>query len=206
MRVKRSLNWKSYFLLNFNPVVRWLILSDLVWMGAIGLLTPIFALFIEDFIEGGNAAVAGTAAAVYLITKSVLQIPIAAVLDKIRGEKDDFWIMFSGTILASLIPLSYLVISTPAQLYAVQFVYGVLLASTFPSFMAIMTRHVDNHKEASTWGVYYTLTDFTSAATAAIGGVVVSTAGFPVLITGMVMVSFLGAALLYPIRFQLKRI
>lgn len=202
--VKRYAGWRSYVLLDFNLAVRCLILSDVIWMGSIGLLAPIFALFIEDYIVGGSAAVAGTAAGVYLITKSIFQIPIAAALDRIRGEKDDFWIMFGGSVLAALVPLFYIIISTPMQLYAVQFFYGLIFASTFPSFMAIMTRHVDRHREASTWGVYYTLTDFTSAAAASLGGVIASTAGFYPLIIGMVCVSLAGVAMLYPIRFYLR--
>ena len=79
---QRSQKLKHYFLKDINPVVRFLIISDTVLIGAAGLLGPIFALFIEDFIVGGNAAVAGIAAGVYLFSRSILQIPIAHFLDK----------------------------------------------------------------------------------------------------------------------------
>ena len=84
---QRAAKLEHYFLKDINPVVRFLIISDTVLMGATGLLGPIFALFITDFIKGGNEAVAGLAAGIYLFTKSVLQIPIANLIDKIRGEK-----------------------------------------------------------------------------------------------------------------------
>ena len=94
----RSQKIKHYFLKDINPVIRFLIISDTVIIGATGLLGPIFALFIANFIEGGNESVAGIAAGVYLFSRSILQIPIAHLMDRIRGEKDDFWFMFIFSI------------------------------------------------------------------------------------------------------------
>lgn len=201
---KRPIALSHYFLQDINPVIRFLIISDTVFVGAAGLLGPIFALFIEDFIQGGNEAVAGLAAGIYLFTKSILQIPIAHFIDKVRGEKDDFWLMFVCTIMISLIPLLYLVINTPYQLYAVQFLLGVFTAFTFPTYMAIFTRHIDKKKEGTEWGMYFTLTDLVSAAFAAVGGYLAATQGFPVLIIAVVTISVLGSLLLWPIKPYLK--
>lgn len=196
----RSNKLKYYFLQDMNPVVRFLIISDTIFMGAAGLLGPIFALFVTDFIKGGNEAVAGLAAGIYLLTKSILQIPIAHFIDKIRGEKDDFWLMFTFTVLTSFVPLLYLVINTSFQLYLVQFVLGFFTAFTFPTYMAIFTRHIDKQKEGTEWGVYFTLTDLTSATLAALGGYIAVYSGFPTLIITVVILSFSGALLLWPIK------
>lgn len=199
-----SIKLKSYFLKDINPVIRFLIISDTVLMGAAGMLGPVFALFIEDSIQGGNAVVAGIAAGIYLFTKSVFQIPIAHFIDKIRGEKDDFWIMFIFTIIIAFIPLLYLVINTPLQLYITQFILGLFTAFTFPTYMAIFTRHIDKEKEGTEWGIYFTLTDLTSAMLAIVGGYVATIQGFPVLIIVVVVASFIGAMLLLPIKPYLK--
>lgn len=197
---KRSIKLGHYFLRNINPVVRFLIISDTIIIGAAGLLGPIFALFIEDFIQGGNAAVAGLSVSIFLFTKSVFQIPIAHFIDRVRGEKDDFWLMFICTILTAVIPLLYLVIHTPSQIYLVQFILGLFTAFTFPTYMAIFTRHIDKEKEGTEWGVYFTLTDLTSAALAAVGGYLATTQGFPTLIIAVVVVSLIGSLMLWPIR------
>lgn len=181
-----------------------MIVSDVVLVGAGGLLAPIFAIFILDFIVGGGAAVAGIAAAIYLVTKSVLQIPFATVIDKIRGEKDDFWVLFVGTLIGAILPLLYLVIDTPLELYIVQFIYGAVIAATFPSYMAIYTRHIDKTREGTEWGVYFTLTDFASAVTASIGGILADTMGFETLIIILCIVGALGALMLYPIKPYIK--
>ena len=201
---QRSNKLGYYFLKDINPVIRFLIISDTIFMGAAGLLGPIFALFIEDFIQGGNAAVAGLSAGIYLFTKSILQIPIAHFIDKIRGEKDDFWLMFTFTTLIAFVPLLYLIINTPFQLYIVQFILGFFAAFTFPTYMAIFTRHIDKEKEGTEWGIYFTLTDLTGAMFAAIGGYVATTQGFPVLIITVVIISFIGSLFLWTIKSHIK--
>lgn len=198
--MKRSINKKHYILKDINPVIRLLIISDAFIQGGAGLLGPIFALFVEDFITGGNAAVAGTAAAIFLVTRSLLQIPLATVIDKIRGEKDDYYFMVIGSIIASLIPLSYLFISTATGLYITQFFLGIAQALTYPSYMAIFTHHIDNHKEGTEWGVYYTLTDLTMAAMASIGGYMATSVGFHAVILWVTGISFIGALILIPLK------
>lgn len=202
---RRSINLRHYFLKDISFVVRFLIVSDTVFIGAAGFLGPIFALFVEDFIEGGDAAVAGLAAAVYLLTKSIAQVPIAALIDKIRGEKDDFYLLIVFSILSSLIPLFYLIISTPLELYLVQFVLAIFTAFTFPSYMAIFTHHITPKKEGTAWGVYFTLTDLSSAALAAVGGYIAAREGFPILIVITVVVSVIGSLLLWPIKPYIKK-
>jgi DHA1 family quinolone resistance protein-like MFS transporter len=196
---------RKYFLLDVNPVIRYLILSDLVLGSAWGLFAPISAIFFVDYIEGGDVAVAGIATTVFLITKSVLQVPIADFLDRIKGESDDFWVMFVGSLVMALIPLLYLVIATPFQLYLVQFVLGFFTAATFPSYMGIFTRHIDKDREGTDWGLYFTLTDLGSALAAAIGGAAALLVGFRALLVVVVVVSFLGALFLFPLRYHIQK-
>lgn len=197
---QRSTKLKHYFLYDINPVIRFLILSDTILIGAAGLLGPIFALFIAEFITGGNEAVAGIAAGIYLFSRSILQIPIAHFLDRIRGERDDFWMMFIFTMLIAVVPLLYLVINEPWQLYLVQLILGFFTAFTYPAYMAIFTRHIDHNKEGTEWGIYFTLTDVTSALLAIIGGFLAATSGFPVLILVVVGLSIFGSLALWPIK------
>lgn len=194
---------REYFLLDMNTVIRFMIISDLVWGSAAGLLGPIFAIFILEFIDGGSAAVAGAAAAIYLITKSILQIPAASFIDRIRGEKDDFWVMFIFSLVGALLPISYLFINTPAELFFVQFLLGACIAFTFPSYMAIFTRHIDKHREGTEWGVYFTMIDLGSAITASLGGILAEIIGFHNLIVVVVCFSIVGVLFLFPLRQEI---
>lgn len=202
---KRSIFWKYYLLQGMNPVIRSLVISDIIWRGSVGFIGPIFALFIAGFIEGGTAEVVGVAVSIYLFTKSIFQVPFATIIDRIRGEQADFWFMFIGTLSSALLPLSYLFIHTPMQLYVVQFACGISAAAAFPPFMALFTKHIDKHKEGSEWGIYYTLTDLCAAATAMIGGVMAVSFGFRTLIVVVVVVGVIGSLFLLPIRLFIRQ-
>lgn len=199
-----SIPLRRYLLADTGTTIKFLILSDVVFISAKGLLGPVFALFISGYIIGANAAVVGVAATVYLLSKSLLQIPFAHIMDRIKGERDDFYMMFIGTLVSALIPLAYLFIHTPVELYLVEFLLGVGAAMSFPSFMAIFTRHIGKEREGVEWGIYFTLADLGSALAAAVGGVLAVTIGFPVLIIGLTIVGIVGAFLLIPIRKHLR--
>ncbi|OGL62375.1 hypothetical protein A3C09_04185 [Candidatus Uhrbacteria bacterium RIFCSPHIGHO2_02_FULL_47_44] len=202
---KRALPIRHYFLQEMNPIVRCLVISDIVWRGSVGFLGPIFALFIAGFIEGGSAEVVGVAMSIYLFTKSLFQIPFSTIIDKMKGEFVDFWFMFIGTIVGALLPLAYLFIHTPMQLYVVQFFAGVFAAAAFPSFMGLFTKHIDKQKEGSEWGIYYTLTDLCAAATAVMGGTMAVMFGFRTLIVVVVVVGVAASLFLLPIRLSIRR-
>lgn len=204
MNNRLNTGWGNYLLLNFNSVVRWMIISDFIVIGSYGLLGPIFAVFITDYIEGANIQVAGIAVTIFLITKSLAQIPIAAIVDRIKGEKDDFWIVFMGSIISSLIPLFYIFIKNVPQLYLVQAIYGIAAAATFPAYMAILHRHLDKGKEGIELGAYYTLTDIGSAAAGAIGGSLAYYLGFKWVFILVVVFNLLGSLCLIFIKRDMR--
>lgn len=202
---QRSVPLRHYLLQEMNPIVRSLVISDIFWRGSVGFLGPIFALFISGFIDGGTVEVVGVATSIYLFTKSTLQIPFSIIVDRIKGGRADFWFMFIGTVSAAVLPLFYLIIHTPMQLYLVQFICGICSAASFPSFMALFTKHIDKNREGSEWGIYYTLTDLCAAATALIGGIMAVAFGFQILILIVVFVGLLGSMFQLPIRFYINQ-
>lgn len=195
--IKETGKKNGYFSIKtINPVVRFLTISDFLIISGFGLISPIFAIFIADSVEGGSIEVVGIAATIFLLTKSVSQIPAAYLIDKIRGERDDFWAMFLGSVIFSLIPISYIFISTPAELYIIQFFYGLSTAVTFPSWYAIFTRHIDKDREGLEWGAYNTLIDLGAAASAGMGGFLTSRFGFYPVFLVVSVISLIGSLFL----------
>lgn len=177
-----------------NKVIRVLILSDFFLFSGVGLMSPIFAVFITEQIKGGSIQVAGFAAAIYLMCKSLLPIPIARFMDIRRGEKDDFRVMMFGSVMMALVPFAYLFVHLPWELYVVQAIYGIGAAFAFVSWQAIFTRHVDKEDVALEWGMYNTLTDLGGAAAAGIGGAIAQALGFQALfiLTGVILLCGVG--------------
>lgn len=80
--------------IKINKIIKYLILSDLIFWTGWGLISPVFSIFIVDMIEGGSIFVVGVAVAIYSILNSLLRIPIGMFLDHYKGEKDDFYFYF----------------------------------------------------------------------------------------------------------------
>jgi len=175
-----------------NKVVRILVLGDIMFFSAFGLIGPIFAIFITNQIVGATVATAGFAATINLLARALLQMPVARYIDRRKGEKDDFIFMVAGSTLISIVPFAYFFVSTPLHLYLAQVVLGIGGALANPGWYAIFTRHIDKNKEGTEWTLENTGVALAAAGTAAIGGVLAQHFGFHNLFLIVGIVSLLG--------------
>lgn len=168
----------SIFNIKINKIIKYLIWSDVAFWSGWGLVSPIFAVFIVEKIQGGTVTVVGISTAVYWILKSLLRIPIGMFLDTHDGEEDDFWFLFFGLVLSALVPFGFLMAYLPWHLYFLQAIFAVAGAMTFSGWQAIFTRHIDKGKEATDWGVDATLVGLGIGVAGGLGGFMVAKFGF----------------------------
>jgi len=180
-----------------NKVIKNLIKADVIFLSAFGLITPVFAIFVIDQIQGGDVRVVGFAAAIYWILKSLLQIPISKFLDKTKGEKDDLYFIVLGFFIAIIVPFGWIFSYLPWHIYILQAVYAIGMAMVVPSWYAIYTRHIDKGKEAFEWALDSTFYGFAIGITGALGGVLVTQFGFNVVFIIVGIFALLGA--LFPL-------
>ena len=188
-----------------NRVIEFLTLSDMLMLSGWGLITPIIAVFFTEQVEGGSVALAGLASTVYFLVKSFLQIPVARFIDSRRGEWDDYWIMIIGSLIISLSAFLYIFVKVPWQVVAVQVVYGIGGALSYPSWLAIFTRHIDKSEEGFEWSLYTTATDLGAALTAGLGGLMVSFFGYNLVFALVGIFSLGGTAFLAGVTRSLKK-
>lgn len=182
--------------LSINKVIRFLTFSDILMLSGWGLVNPIFAVFVTDQIQGGNVEMAGLAITIFLLTKSLAQVPIAWVIDREKGEIDDFWVMIVGSLIISLSALFFIFAKTVFHIFLIQVINGFGTALSYPSWLAIFTRHVDYRKEGFEWSIYFTLTDLGGALAAGLGGAIANYLGFQPLFLLVSLLSLLGTAFL----------
>ncbi|HRY62310.1 MAG TPA: MFS transporter [Candidatus Paceibacterota bacterium] len=188
--------------MKINSVIKTLVMSDFVINSAFGLSAPIFAIFLVDNIQGGNAEVAGFAASVYWIAKSFLQLPIAEFLDKTDGEKDDFVVLVCGQVIASFSLFMYIFATLPWHIYAIEAFLGASMAFAVPAWYGIFTRHIDSGRTSFEWSLESVFSvGVATAISSALGGIIANRYGFNVLFVGAGLWALLGALsliLLYP--------
>jgi MFS family permease len=175
-----------------NKIIRVLVIGDVMFFSAFGLIGPIFAIFVTNQIAGATVATVGFATTINLLTRALLQMPVARYIDRHKGEKDDFKFMIAGSTLVSIVPFIYLFINTPMHLFMAQVVLGVGGALANPGWFAIFTRHIDKGKEGTEWTLENVSVGLAAAGTAAVGGVLAQNFGFHNLFLIVGILSLLG--------------
>jgi len=163
-----------------NKIVKYLILADIAFWTGWGLVTPVFAIFIVERIQGGTALVVGIATAVYWLFRSLLVLPSGKVLDKYIGEKDDYLFLVAGNLIAALVLFGYMLAIYPWHIYLLQVFYGIGMALSLAGWRAIFTRNIDKGKEASEWALDDTLLSFGTAGAGIISGLLVTELGYSI--------------------------
>jgi len=169
---------------SINKIIKTLIAADFFLNWGWGLVVPIFAIFVVENITVGSAAegakVAGFAYFFYWGAKSIFQVPIGNHLDRIRGEKDDFWFMVIGTFITGVVPFGFLASSLPWHIYFWEIVQALGMAMVIPSWNAVFSRHIDKGREGIEWAMDSSFLGFGAGLGGALGGILVSIFGFKI--------------------------
>jgi len=198
-----KVGWKE--ILNINRILTMLVLSDIFITSGFGLVAPIFAVFVNQQVLGGTLIVVGIGESIYLAIKSILQLPIGILIDRVSGEKIDFYLAFVGNILINISVLLYIFAKLPIHIYLIQALMGVGGAISYPAWMGLFSRNMSQGHESFIWSVYSTFTQLFSAATAALGGYLATTLGFHSLFLIVAVLGFVGTFLLFFIYPKIKK-
>lgn len=170
--------WRAIQQTKVNWVIKTLILADLIILSASQLFGPIFAIFIENKITGDIIEIVGVAAAIYLFSRSIVEIPVGIFVDRTSSEKDDLITTVVGIVVMSCVYFLYTFVDSVWQLYSLQALLGIGTALAWPGWYSIFTRHIDKTKEAFEWSLYDVVVGIGMATTAVVGSVIVKSFGF----------------------------
>lgn len=180
-----------------NRTIQLLLLFLFLFNVAAAFYMPILAVFVTQFITGATLTTVGIALAFYAIIKSIVQVPLAKQLDQRPGERNDFFVLLVGIILALLYAFGYLFIKTPVQLYGLQLLSGVADACIFAAYYAIFSHHIDKHSQGFEWSLLSVGGLTLSAAIGGlIGGFIADHFGFPIIFITVGIINALSACLL----------
>ena len=187
----------SFGEMKMNKVVRFFILSDYLFWGGWGLISPIFAVFILQRIGSANVFTVGAAAALYYLVKAISEVPISFYLDKHEGEKDDFYALLIGLFLGGLVCLIFLAVRSVPALLASMVVQGLAFALYSSSWPAIFSRHLDKDHYSLEWTLDHFGIDIISSVMAFVGGGIALLLGFDFIFILGSLAAFAGAILLF---------
>ncbi len=193
-------------ILNLNRIIQALIYSDVLFFSAFGMLSPVYAVFIEQRIVGGTLTVVGISTAIFLIVKSFVQMIVAAHLDIKEDDKKNFYWTLGGGIALATVPIFYLYISVPWHLYIIEALLATGSAANFPAWSSLFTKHLDQRRRAFQWSFHSTATQLGTAVAAAGGGYIADHFGFSYLIYILIAFAWIGVLSLAPLYFFIRSI
>ena len=182
-----------------NKVVRYFVFCDLSLFSGWGLLAPIMSVFVVEHIAGASLFNAGAAASLYWAARCVVQLPIADFLDKRKGEKDDFYILVIGLLLASLAAFSFSLVTTVRELYIVEVIQGIAFGLYAPAWSGIFSRHLDKDKVAFDWSMDGVGLGVASMIAGLTGGYLADTFGFNIVFYLASLFSILSAVIVFSV-------
>lgn len=192
--------WLSINHFKVNFIIRILIASDFVIWSSINMVAPIIAIFISDRIAGGSLKAVGIATMIYLISKSIFEIPIGVIIDRTASERDDLYFAIGGTMLIGVVYFLFSFVTNVWELYFLQIFLGIGTAGAWPSWFSIFGRHIDEAKHGFVWSLHDVLLGVGGAAAAGIGAFAVEKFGFGIVFQIIGVLVILGAIMLFLIR------
>lgn len=173
---------------NINKMIRALIISDFFVFFSVGLLAPIFAVFILNNIEN-KIEVIGYAVSIYWLTRVITVIPFSRLMDKMTGEVDEYYFMIIGTLIFSCIPLFYIFSTQAWHIYLLQIISGLANSMAVPAWRILFTNNVDSRIVGFEWSLEDVGVGVATALSATLGAFIANRFGFNTL---FVVISIFG--------------
>jgi len=181
-----------------NKVIRGLIISDFFLFFSMGLLTPIFAVFILHNVAN-KIEVIGYAVSIYWLVRVLTVVPLSHLMDKMKGEMDEYYFMIFGTFIAACVPLFYIFSSLPWHIYLLQIVSGLANSMAVPAWRILFTKHIDSRIVGLEWSLEDVGVGIATASSATLGAFIANRFGFNTLFIIIAGVGMIGTAILLPL-------
>lgn len=165
--------------LSINTAIKLLLFFLLVINLSDALFTPLFAVFATGSIPGVRLTHIGMMIAIYSLAKAVVQMPVAAILDKKRGERDEYQAILLGALIGVIYPFGLMLSSSIIHLYVLAAINGVGGASLMAAYYALFAHHTDKKIEGFEWSLLsvFGLT-LSTALGSLLGGIISDSFGF----------------------------
>ena len=182
--------------MRMNRTILLLTTSDITVLTGFGLIDPILAIFIEKNVVGGSVFTAGIASSIFLITKSLTQLPFSLHIDRISDHAKRRWLLAS-TACITTVPFLYVSAHHVSMIFLAQFFLGLGSGFAYSAWLGLWSTHLDKGRESFEWSLYSTLVGLGTAAAAAIGAAIANRFGFPAVMFGAGTLSLLGCGVLF---------
>lgn len=166
--------------------IKFLLLSDTWTTLALGMIGPIYAIFVSEM--GGDILDASWSYFAFMFTSGFVMYIISHWEDKIKHKEKLVTIGYSLTALGAL---SYFFVYNQLTLVITQIILGFAEAIQIPAYDALYSNYLNKKKSASEWGDWESMKYMVTALSVIIGGYIAARLGFKALFIVMFVISLL---------------
>ena len=174
---------------HFNLIIRSIIFTESLFWGAVNLLDPIIPLFIAfrfNFSEAEIIEIAALGMTIYYVVKSVAEIPVAFVTDKLKGLIDEGWVLILSPVVRLVAIVMLLFVGSKLEFYLIFALFGISYGISYAPLQKIFAAYVTKRHESFEWSMFDISQNLAMALSAAIGGFLAIRFGFVFLFYTMI--------------------
>ncbi len=163
-----------------NSIQRFILISQAFIILAFGMLSPIYAIYVEE-VGGGILVTTGSTAA-FMMATGILVFILGRWEDHQKHLKK---LIILGYFFSALGFLGYIFVTNVYHLFIVQALLGISIAVRSPALSALYSKKMEKGKRVSVWSEWEAMWYIVTAAASISGGLVVKYFGFHTLLTIM---------------------
>lgn len=157
-----------------NKAIWFLTASDIFTWGLYIPLNALVGLYLAKALNADTIEIVGIGVALYYITRSLTQIPIGMVVDKIKRDRDDILVLILGNALMGIPFLFFPMIEDQSTFFILQIVAGLGASMNLVTWRKLFAKNLDHNKEGTAYAVYDTIISVCIAVFSFIMGLIAS--------------------------------
>ncbi len=139
-----------------NKVIWLLTTSDIFSWGIFLSITAIVGIYISEKLGYNATEVVGIGVGISYLSRGISQIPIGAITDNIKKDRDDILFLTAGNLLMGLPFVFYPVIQSPIFFFILQFIFGLGAAMNLVTWRKLFAKNLDKNREGMSYAIYDT--------------------------------------------------
>jgi MFS family permease len=171
-----------------NRSSRILLEASIIANIAIGLLGPVYAVFVENI--GGSLLDAGIAYAIFNILTGILIITLGSTKFFSKNTRP---LIVIGYFLFALGNIGYIFIRTPIHLFIVQIILGLAIGILEPAWDSVYSAKLNEQQGYKRWSLWSGSTYLAVCIAAIIGGFIAFKLSFQILFIIMAIMGVISA-------------
>jgi MFS family permease len=155
-----------------NKVVGLLTISDIFTWGPLIVISSLSGVYLAKRLGGDIVEYVGIGTGIYYITRALFQVPIGALTDKLKKDKDEILILILGTLLTGLAFILYTLVTEPIHYYFAQFIFGLGISLNIVNWRKLFAINVTSGMEGKQYAIYDTVLSVATAILSVVIGFV----------------------------------